>query len=72
MTDEQNITLSVPDVSCEHCVRAIDTSLRALPGVEAVTTDLLTKTVHVRYHANQVALQQIEVALDEAGYTVAQ
>ncbi|HLZ60142.1 MAG TPA: heavy-metal-associated domain-containing protein [Ktedonosporobacter sp.] len=71
MTDEQDITLSVPDVSCEHCVRAIDTSLHTLPGVETVTTDLQTKTVHVHYHAGQVALQQIEAALDEAGYTVA-
>jgi len=71
MTDEQDIILSVPDVSCEHCVKAINTSLRALPGVGNINTDLQTKTVHLRYHPNQATLSQIEAALDEAGYTIA-
>ncbi|MBV9228176.1 MAG: heavy-metal-associated domain-containing protein [Chloroflexi bacterium] len=71
MTDRQDIVLSVPDVSCEHCVRAIDSSLSALPGVEDITTNLQTKTVHLRYHPDQVTLKQIETALDDAGYTVA-
>jgi copper chaperone len=71
MADVQNIMLSVPDVSCEHCVRAIDSALRALPGIENIHTDLQTKQVSLRYHLNQVTLQQIESALEDAGYTVA-
>lgn len=71
MAEGQEITLSVPDVSCEHCVKAIDTALSALPGVEKITTNLQSKTVNLRYHSNQVSRQQIENALDEAGYTVA-
>lgn len=71
MPDIQDITLSVPDVSCEHCVHAINTSLGKLAGVEQVGTDIPTRTVHLRYHPGQVSLQQIEAVLDDVGYTVA-
>ncbi len=71
MTDMQNVTLSVPDVSCQHCVHAIDGALSGIPGVEQVITDIPTKTVHLRYHPDQVSLPKIEAALDDIGYTVA-
>ena len=71
MTDIQDITLSVPDVSCQHCVNAIDGALTGIPGVEQVTTDIPTKTVSLRYYPDQVGLSQIEAALDDIGYEVA-
>jgi copper chaperone len=67
----REITLSVPDVSCEHCVKTIDGALGALPGVEAVNVDLTSKTVQLRYEPAHVTLARIEETLDEAGYTVA-
>lgn len=70
MANVQEVTLSVPDVSCEHCVRAIDGALSPLQGVEAVSTDIPTKTVHLRYDAAQLSMEQIEAALDDVGYTV--
>src|SRR6266567_2933156 len=39
--------------------------------VESVNTDIPTKTVHLRYDANQVSMQKVEAALDDIGYTVA-
>ena len=66
----QDVTLAVPDVNCEHCVRAIDGALSPLQGVEAVSTDIPTKTVHLRYDGTQLSMEQIETTLDEAGYTV--
>lgn len=71
MPQVQDITLSVPDISCQHCVHAINTSLGSLTGVETVATDIPTRTVHLRFHPDQVSLQDIEVALDDIGYTVA-
>lgn len=71
MANVQDITLSVPDVSCEHCVKTINGALGALPGVEAVSTNIPTKTVHLRYDAGQLSMEQIETVLDDAGYTVA-
>jgi copper chaperone len=71
MPDTQEITLSVPDVSCEHCVKTINGTLGALPGVETVSTDIPTKSVHLRYDASQLSMVQIETTLDDAGYAVA-
>jgi copper chaperone len=67
----QETVLSVPDVSCEHCVKTINGALGALPGVEAVTTDIPTKTVHLRYDPTRVSLEKVEAVLDDEGYTVA-
>lgn len=64
-------TLSVPDVSCEHCVKTINGALGSLSGVEQVSTDIPSKTVHLMYDAAQVSMDKIEEVLDDAGYTVA-
>ncbi len=64
-------TLSVPDVSCEHCVKTINGALGAVAGVEQVSTDIPSKTVHLKYDAAQVSMEKIEEILDDAGYTVA-
>jgi copper chaperone len=71
MTAVQETILSVPDISCEHCVNAINGALRGLPGVETVNTDIPTKTVHLRYDPNQVTMVKVEEVLDDIGYTVA-
>ena len=70
-TASREITLSVPDVSCEHCVKTIDGALGALPGVDAVNVDLASKTVSLRYEPAQITMKRIEETLDDAGYTVA-
>ncbi len=71
MTNLQEVTLSVPDISCEHCVKTVNGALSTLPGVEAVSTDIPTKSVHLRYDSSQLSMEQIETTLDDAGYTVA-
>ncbi len=67
----QETILSVPDISCEHCVNAINGALKDLPGVETVNTDIPTKTVYLRYNTNLVTMANIEMVLDDIGYTVA-
>lgn len=71
MSVEQELVLSVPDISCEHCVHTINGGLGKIAGIQSVTTDLPSKTVNLRYNPSQVSLQQIEAELDELGYTVA-
>lgn len=63
-------TYNVPDVSCEHCVAAVQRELSKIDGVEAITVDLDHKTVTVQAAAD-VTDQQIIAGLDEAGYDVA-
>jgi copper chaperone len=68
----EEVQLAVPDISCEHCVHAINGALSVLPGVEAVSTDIPTKTVQLRYDPQLVSMEQVETVLDDIGYTVAQ
>jgi copper chaperone len=64
-------TLSVPDVSCEHCAKTINGALGEVAGVSAVSVSIPAKTVSLAYDPAQVNLEKIEEILDEAGYTVA-
>jgi copper chaperone CopZ len=52
-------------------VKTIHHALSVLPGVEAVLTDVLTKTVHLKYDPNQLSPETIEAQLGNAGYTIA-
>ncbi|GCE47742.1 heavy-metal-associated domain-containing protein [Thermosporothrix hazakensis] len=71
MANIQEVVLSVPDMSCDHCVHAIKGALGGLSGVQKVDVDLNTKTVRLDYQPDQVSMKDVEAALDDAGYTVA-
>ncbi len=43
--------LSVPGVHCGGCIRAVETALGTLPGVEAARVNLSTKRVTIRWRA---------------------
>jgi copper chaperone len=64
----EQITLSVPDVSCAHCVASVDEALSGLDGVGSVTTDLGSKQVRVSLDPARVTVDRLVAALDEAGY----
>ena len=65
----ENLILSVPGVTCEHCRTAITREVGVVTGVESVDVDLEQKVVTVR----GVALDDsaVRAAIDEAGYDVA-
>ncbi len=59
----------VPDMSCEHCERAIKEELLKVVGVHEVDVNLDSKTVIVKHDAvvNTGAMRE---AINEAGYTI--
>jgi copper chaperone len=61
-------TLSVPDISCDHCRRTIETALGRLPGVRAATVDVAARRVEVTYDEATVAPATIREALSDEGY----
>jgi copper chaperone len=65
------VTYTAPDISCEHCRRAIEAAVGTLPGVEAVQVDIPSKRVEVRYDPAQVEQATLEATLEEEGYPVA-
>lgn len=60
------ITYTVPGMSCAHCEHAVGSELRRVPGVDSVDVDLETKLVVVRGDALQDAA--LRAAIEEAGY----
>jgi copper chaperone len=67
----ESTSLVAPDISCEHCKRAIEGALGELVGVSTVKVDIPTKTVHLTYDPQRVTMAKIEEVLDDTGYTVA-
>ncbi len=63
-------TMTAPDISCGHCVAAIEKAVGALPGVSAVKAHEQTKKVEVTFDPAKVSLKQIAATMDEEGYPV--
>ena len=65
------IILDVPDISCEHCQRAIEGALNHEPGVTSAKVDVPSKKVYLDYNPGQISLDQVKAVLDDEGYAVA-
>lgn len=57
---------NVPDISCDHCKRTIESHVEPLEGVEDINVDLDAKTVTV-IGGDRTA---IEAAIADAGYAI--
>lgn len=55
-------------MSCDHCVRALDRALRAVPGVQEVEVELGAATVDA---TETVSLATLRTAIESEGYRVA-
>jgi copper chaperone len=64
--------LEVPEVTCHHCVEAIEGAVGALEGVGSVKVDLEQKDVTIRYDESAVKVATIISAIEEEGYGVGQ
>jgi copper chaperone len=68
LTTEQ-LTYSVPGISCGHCVAALTSEVEKVAGVLSVDVDLNTKRVAVA--GAELDDAAVRAAIDEAGYDVA-
>lgn len=64
------ILLSVNEMSCQHCVRAIEQAVGEIEGTNEVLVDLDKKEVSVTFDETQVNIAQIVDLIEEAGYEV--
>ena len=62
-------TLSIPGISCNHCVMTVNREAGFVDGAEFVSGDVETKSATFRV-ANDEALAALKAALAEAGYPV--
>jgi copper chaperone len=65
-----NATFNVPEMSCGHCKAAVEGELDKLSGVEFSNADFEKGTVEVRYDEDRVTPEELEGAIEEAGYSV--
>ena len=65
-----NVVMNVPDISCEHCERAITGALSPIDGVRNVSVDIPGKLVKVEYDDSQVDLEKMKAILQEKDYPV--
>ena len=60
------ITYTVPGMSCGHCEAAVRGELQEVAGVESVSVDLGTKLVVVL--GDRLDDRALRAAIDQAGY----
>jgi len=60
-------TFIVPNISCGHCTRTIETELGELPGVSRVKADAASKQVTVEWD-HPAAWENIRALLIEINY----
>ena len=60
----------VEGMSCDHCKKAVEKSVRALPGMVLAEVDLAAKMLTVEYDGGKVGQDDIKLAVEEAGFSV--
>ena len=63
------ITLSIPSISCSHCVMTVKRESGFVEGAEFVSGDVDAKTATFEV-ASDEALDSLKAVLAEAGYAV--
>jgi copper chaperone CopZ len=60
-------TFIVPNISCGHCTRTIETELGELPGVTHVKAEVATKQVTVEWE-EPATWDKVRALLEEINY----
>ncbi|GHU82102.1 copper-binding protein [Clostridia bacterium] len=64
----QKTTISVEGMSCAHCENAVQTEISNLDGIKKVKASSKKNTVVVKFDEALVNLEQINKAIEEAGF----
>ena len=65
------ITLNVPDISCNHCKMSIEGAVNELSGIESAIVDIEGRNVAIAYDDASQDRTAIVAAIEEQGYEVA-
>lgn len=63
-------TIEVEGLDCAMCAASIDRALRGVPGVEQVTTDVVSERVTVEHDARAGSEERLKAAIRGAGYRI--
>jgi Cu+-exporting ATPase len=68
---EEKAELIVPGMGSNHCAGLVKASIERLPGIMTIQTNIATHQVDVSFEPSQSTLDNIRVAVENAGYDVA-
>jgi len=68
----KNITLKVSNLSCKHCMEAVNNTVKGLPGIIsiAIQSGADQSDVDISYESKNVSFEKIRGAIVELGYPV--
>ena len=66
----EKITLSIPSISCDHCVMTIKRELEEIQGIKEVEGDATTKKITVQWDS-PATVEKITATLKEINYSAA-
>ena len=64
------LTISVPEIHCDHCKHSIEGALAPLPGVRSARVNVDARTVTVQVEEARTDRAQLVAAIEEQGYEV--
>jgi copper chaperone len=64
------MTISVPEIHCDHCKHSIEGALAPLPGVASARVDVEARTVTVEVDESLTDRGRLVTAIEDQGYDV--
>jgi copper chaperone len=64
------MTISVPEIHCDHCKHSIEGALAPLPGVASARVDVEARTVTVEVDEMLTDRGRLVTAIEDQGYDV--
>ncbi|MFD1378104.1 heavy metal translocating P-type ATPase [Fodinicurvata halophila] len=68
---QAEVRLTVPGMGSDHCAGLISDSIRRLPGISEVSTNIATHRVSIHFDSEATDAAAIQTAVERAGYDVA-
>lgn len=63
----EKLHLTIEGMTCQHCVRAVETRLRGTPGIEVEKVEI--GSADISYNADALSVAEIADAIADEGYT---
>jgi copper chaperone len=64
------LTISVPEIHCDHCKSSIEGALAPLPGVTSARVDIPARTVTVEVDETMTDRARLVAVIEDQGYDV--
>ena len=64
------MTISVPEIHCDHCKHSIEGALAPLPGVASARVDVEARTVTIEVDKTVTDRGRLVAAIEDQGYDV--